>query len=127
MNRSRALVFVSIVMIFSSVPWADSASNAPLFERSRLPGVRRADVSLDVVKQDDGEGYAKRVVKWWPKKGVDLIEAPASEPRTWTIDPKTAKDKHAWPLSLQGKKQFRAHLLGFRGIGAKDSPYSYSL
>ena len=90
---------------------------APLFDRIKMRGKLRDDVSPDAIQQAPGEGYRLRVVKWWPKKGVDYIEAPKTEPRTWTIRPEStsAKDKGAakwWPLSLRGKKQFKAHLLG---------------
>ena len=108
------------------------AKKAPLFERIKLRGAVRDDVARDVIEQKPGEGYRLRVVKWWPKKGVDYIKEPKTEPRTWTIRPEsmTAKDKKAarwWPLSLRGKKQFKAHLLGFRGIGAINDPWGDDL
>ena len=64
--------------------------------------------------------------------GVDYIAEPKTEPRTWTIrpesmnakDPKTAK---WWPIALRGKKQFKAHLLGFRGLGAINDPWGPDL
>ena len=95
------------------------ATEAPLFERIKLRGALRDDVSRDVIEQAPGKGYQPRVVQWWPKKGVDYIEAPKSEPRTWTIRPEsmTAKDPKTarwWPLALRGKTQFKAHLLSFR-------------
>ena len=104
------------------------AKEAPLFERIKLRGALRDDVSRDVIKQKPGEGYQLRVVQWWPKKGVDYIEEPKGKPRTWTIRPgsMTAKDQKVarwWPLSLRGKTQFKAHLLGFRGIGAINDPW----
>ena len=104
------------------------AKEAPLFERIKLRGALRDDVSRDVIEQKPGEGYQPRVVQWWPKKGVDYIEEPKTEPRTWTIRPEsmTAKDTKMakwWPISLRGKKQFKAHLLSFRGIGAINDPW----
>jgi hypothetical protein len=58
-------------------------------------------------------------VDWWPKKGVDIIEKPKGEPRTWTISQKKpTKDAKWWPKALRGTKQLKAHLLGFRGLGA---------
>ena len=63
------------------------AKKAPLFERIKLRGALRDDVSRDVIKQAPGEGYQLRVVKWWPKKGVDYVEEPKGKPRTWTIRP----------------------------------------
>ncbi|MBT3296704.1 MAG: hypothetical protein HN383_15655, partial [Verrucomicrobia bacterium] len=63
------------------------AKKAPLFERIKLRGAVRDDVSRDVSEQTPGEGYQSRVVKWWPKQGVDFIEEPKGKPRTWTIRP----------------------------------------
>lgn len=108
------------------------AKEAPLFERIKMRGTLRDDVSRDVIEQEHGEGYQLRVVKWWPKKGVDYIEEPKTEPRTWTIRPEsmTAKDEKAakwWPLSLRGKTQFKAHLIGFRGLGAINDPWGDDL
>jgi len=100
------------------------AREAPLFERAKMRGRLRDDVLLDVVKQTPGDGYQLRVVDWWPKKGVDLIEAPKGEPRTWTIrEAKSEQGMKWWPRTLRGKKQFKAHLLGFRGIGAAQNPW----
>ncbi len=64
------------------------AKKAPLFERIKLRGAVRDDVSRDVIEQKPGEGYQSRVVKWWPKQGVDFIEEPKGKPRTWTSVPK---------------------------------------
>jgi hypothetical protein len=49
------------------------AKEAPLFERIKMRGTLRDDVSRDVIQQTPGEGYQPRVVQWWPKKGVDTI------------------------------------------------------
>ena len=108
------------------------SKKAPLFERIKLRGALRDDVSRDVIKQAPGEGYQPRVVEWWPKKGIDYIEEPKGKPRTWTIRPEsmTAKDPKTarwWPVSLRGKKEFKAHLLGFRGLGAINDPWGSDL
>ena len=124
------------------------ATEAPLFERIKLRGALRDDVSRDVIKQAPGEGYQLRVVQWWPKKGVDTIEEPRGKPRTWTIRPesmtaaamrvighlddtgrkvKDHKTVRWWPVSLRGKTQFKAHLLGFRGLGAINDPWGPDL
>ncbi|MDP6110506.1 MAG: hypothetical protein QGG53_01450, partial [Planctomycetota bacterium] len=105
------------------------ARKAPLFERIKLRGALRDDVSRDVIEQKPGAGYQLRVVKWWPKKGVDIIEEPKGEPRTWTIRPEsmTVEDRKTakwWPRALRGKTEFKAHLLGFRGIGAAQNPWN---
>ena len=114
------------------------AKEAPLFERIKLRGALRDDVSRDVIEQTPGEGYQPRVVQWWPKKGVDYIEEPKEAPRTWTIRPEsmTAREPGQsdyeapakwWPLSLRGKTQFKAHLIGFRGLGAINDPWGDDL
>jgi len=101
------------------------ARKAPLFERAKMRGRVLDEVSRDVIKQTPGDGYQLRVVEWWPKKGVDRIETPKGEPRTWTIRQKKSTEdaKKWWPRALRGKKQFKAHLLGFRGIGAAQDPW----
>ncbi len=88
----------------------------------RYPGRLRSDVGRDKVSQlnsKDLKAYNRRVVKWWPKRGVDftpLTDIPGAPLRTWT--PRVPSD------SLTGtmmdnfpKKPFRAHLVGFRGVG----------
>ena len=104
------------------------AREAPLFERAKMRGRVLDEVSRDVIKQTPGDGYQSRVVEWWPKKGVDIVEEPEGEPRTWTIRPEslTVEDRKTakwWPSALRGKTQFKAHLLGFRGIGAAQNPW----
>ena len=114
------------------------AKEAPLFERIKLRGALRDDVSRDVIEQKPGEGYQPRVVQWWPKKGVDYIEEP-KERASHLDDPSREHDgqgagsaRHEapekwWPLSLRGKTQFKAHLLGFRGLGAINDPWGDDL
>jgi hypothetical protein len=134
MNHSRLILLVALAGLVASGVTAGEidkidkklAREAPLFERAKMRGRLRDDVSLDVVKQTPGDGYQLRVVEWWPKKGVDLIAEPKGEPRTWTISqekPEQGKDARWWPETLRGKKQFKAHLLGFRGIGAAQNPW----
>ena len=135
MNYRQRIVMVTLVGLVAQGAIAGEskadkilAKKAPLFERIKLRGALRDDVSRDVIKQKPGEGYQHRVVQWWPKQGVDFIEEPKGKPRTWTIRPEsmTAKDSRTarwWPLALRGKTQFKAHLLSFRGIGAINDPW----
>ena len=67
------------------------AKEAPLFERIKLRGALRDDVSRDVIEQTPGEGHQLRVVEWWPKKGVDYIEPPKARPHTLTIRPESRR------------------------------------
>ena len=97
--------------------------------RDCFPGKLREDVSLDKVEQTpDADGRpGRRVVLWWPKRGVDVVDAPDNVPlRTWTI--RTADEEplvemgylSKWrDATLKGKKRFKAHLIGFRGVGSE--------
>jgi len=99
------------------------------FRNARFPGNLREDVGLDKVEQaPDAAGQpGRRVVRWWPKRGVDMVDVPEGVPlRTWTI--RTVEEEPLvemgylskwWDAALQGKKQFKAHLLGFRGVGSE--------
>ena len=65
------------------------AGDYDFFANIRYPATRRPDVALDKIEQKGGPdavGYKKRVVHWWPKQGVDVIDVPEGAPlRTWTI------------------------------------------
>ncbi|MCP4829576.1 MAG: hypothetical protein GY889_11960, partial [Proteobacteria bacterium] len=110
MNYKPLILMVPLVGLLAQGAIADEskideklAKEAPLFERAKMRGPLRDDVSLDVVKQTPGEGYQPRVVQWWPKKGVDLIAEPKGAPRTWTInqeEPEQGKDARWWPKTL---------------------------
>ena len=136
MNYRQLIVMVPLVGLFTSGVIAGEidetdeklAREAPLFERAKMRGRVLDEVSRDVIKQSPGDGYQLRTVDWWPKKGVDIVEEPKGEPRTWTIRPEsmTVEDRKTakwWPRALRGKTEFKAHLLGFRGIGAAQNPW----
>ena len=98
MNYRRLILMVSLLGLV--VPGAIAgetdidkklAKEAPLFERIKLRGALRDDVSRDVIEQTPGEGHQLRVVEWWPKKGVDYIEAPKARPHTLTIRPESRR------------------------------------
>jgi len=128
--RESAIILVALG--FAGAAYPDGYN---YFKNIQYPGTRRADVSLDRIAQEGGPnavGYNKRVVTWWPKKGVDIVDIPKGVPlRTWTIrtpemEPLVEAGVFAkwWPEDLRGKKQFKAYLLGFRGIGsAYDIPF----
>ena len=134
MNYRQLVLMVPLVGLVASGVIAEEideklAREAPLFERAKMRGRVLDEVSRDVIKQTPGDGYQSRTVDWWPKKGVDIVEEPKGEPRTWTIRPEsmTVEDRKTakwWPRALRGKKQFKAHLLGFRGIGAAQNPWN---
>ena len=115
-----------------------AAGDYDFFAGAIYPGAGlKPGVDIYKVKQTGGpraEGYQRRVVDWWPRKGVDIIEVKDAMPlRTWTIrerkmDPE-AVGKHLilgiealtrrtrWGRPLQ----FKARLIGFRGIGNRYS------
>ena len=105
---------------------ATVASGYDFFARARYPGpVRVEGVDLYKVKQQGGphaEGYQRRVVDWWPRRGVDLIEVEEGMPlRTWTfrqrIDMQVERDWLTRQLPADQPLKLKAHLVGFRGIG----------
>jgi len=106
-----------------------AAQEYDYFRNARFPGKLRKDVSLDKIQQSPATPgkLAKRVVLWWPKRGVDIVDPPQGSPlRTWTIrsvaeEPLVEMGYFAkwWPPTLRGKKSFKAHLLGFRGVGSE--------
>ena len=88
----------------------------------RYPGRLRSDVGRDKVTQKkakDLKGYHRRVVTWWPKRGVDftpLEDIPGAPLRTWT--PRVPKDSFTQSLPDNFPTEpFKAHLVNFRGVG----------
>ena len=93
------------------------------------------DTVLDLyeVKEpgDPGPGdYGRRVVEWWPRKGMDTVDvAPAMPLRTWTLrerewDPAAVGEHLILGIEALNRRvlwgrprQFKAHLVGFRGLG----------
>ena len=108
---------------------AAAAQEYDYFRNACFPGKPRDDVGLDKVEQAPAASGqpGRRVVRWWPKRGVDMVDVPQGVPlRTWTM--RTAEDEPLvamgylskwWDATLMGKKQFKAHLLGFRGVGSE--------
>ncbi len=89
---------------------------------ARYPGYRRSDVGVARVSQE-GDGdlktYHKRKVDWWPQRGVDVLplqDIPGAPSRTWTT--KTDIPANYYMETLP-RGQFKAHLVGFRGVGDK--------
>ena len=82
-------VCVLCLMLLVLAPSA-GAGQYDFFAGARYPGAGRAPgVDLYKVDQTGGPaaaGYQRRVVNWWPRKGVDIIEAKDGMPlRTWTM------------------------------------------
>ncbi|MFC1600849.1 DUF6055 domain-containing protein [Candidatus Sumerlaeota bacterium] len=110
-------------------PPAAAGADYDYFRNIQYPGERRPDVGSDKITQEGGadaaRAYNKRVVEWWPKQGVDVVDKPAGAiERVWTIradanEPLISSPlyRNWWPEEFRGKKQFKATLLGFRGLG----------
>jgi hypothetical protein len=116
-------------------PLAGSAAGEyDFFAGARYPGpVKKPGVDVYQAKQTGGphaEGYQRRVVDWWPRKGVDIIEVKEVMPlRTWTLreremDPAAVGvhlilgiEELTRRVAWKRPRQFKAHLIGFRGIG----------
>jgi hypothetical protein len=120
-------LFALLVVVLTGVSTV-AGQEYDYFRNACFPGILRNDVGLDKVEQspDAGGQPGRRVVQWWPKRGVDVVDVPTGVPlRTWTI--RTVEEEPLvemgylskwWDPTLQGKKQFQAHLLGFRGVGS---------
>lgn len=100
------------------------------YANTKYPGPNlRPDVELYKVEQagtDDPLAYERREVDWWPRKGVDIIEIREGMPeREWTfrraaVDTQTGEligPSDAALLAWGRPRTFKAHLIGFRGIG----------
>jgi len=113
---------------------AAAADDYDFFDRARYPGPgRKEGVDLYVVEQEGGPhavGYKRRVVRWWPRRGVDIIPVRAGMiERTWTlrdrkmdpsactVHPRLGMEELTRRLSSTQPRRFKAHLIGFRGIG----------
>jgi hypothetical protein len=83
MRRLIALLVCALVGSSSA-----TAQEYDYFRNACYPGNLRKDVGLDKVEQSPvAAGQpGRRVVQWWPKRGVDVVDVPKGVPlRTWTI------------------------------------------
>ncbi len=126
-NSQRCLAWMLILPMVLATAVAEYESRQDHKEYDfhydiRYPGRLRSDVGRDKVTQKNAEdlkGYHRRVVKWWPKRGVDftpLKDIPGAPLRTWT--PRLPKENMTGTvLDNFPKGPFEAHLVNFRGIG----------
>jgi hypothetical protein len=134
-----------LVLVIAATAFAYGATGADydFFDGARYPGAagRKPGVDLYRVEQEGGphdEGHRRRVVHWWPRKGVDIIEIKKGMPlRTWTFrdrqfDPKSATvhpikgvDELIRRLPVTQPRKIKAHLVGFRGIGNRAAAWSF--
>jgi len=124
-NHSSNFLVTNLIVYLLAQCVLPANAEYDYFRNAQLPGKRRVDVSLDKVQQEGSEvpaGYQRRVVEWWPKKGVDIVDVPEGVSlRTWTINPESLgssdpKKLRWWPLALRGERQFKAHLVAIRGV-----------
>ena len=124
-----------LTLAIAGALYANTASaQYDFFAGARYPGpTKKPGVGLYKVKQaggDHAEGYQRRTVNWWPRKGVDIIEVKKGMPlRTWTlrdrkldaevcrIDSEAGSEELFRRLQSTQPRTFEAHLVGFRGIG----------
>jgi len=64
------------------------AEELNFYKHLRYPSKLVPGVGMDKVEQEGGHdavGYKRRTVKWWPRKGQDIIDIPEGAPlRVWT-------------------------------------------
>ena len=123
----RACVVCSI---FLTVAGAAGAGEYDFFRLARYPegGKLRPEVELYEVTEPGGgpQEYGRRVVRWWPRRGVDIIAVEEGMiQREWTfqrcaVDARTGDltgPSDAEILAWGIPRTFKAHLIGFDGIG----------
>ncbi len=95
------------------------------YKGAQFPGKElREDVELRTVVREGGEPteYQRREVKFFPRKGVDDIPVvDGMIKREWTL---TDQGKASTPKAFLNGDKLTAHLVGFRGIGAKHNERS---
>ena len=115
---------LTILIAASLYACSASAEEYDFYKNLRFHSKLVPGVGLDKIEQaggPDAAGYQRRTVKWWPRKGQDIIDIPKGAPlRTWTRN-KGQKDKEALAGLAQNWTQsdsdtFKAHLVGLRGF-----------
>jgi len=132
----RLILTVALTVLASAGTAA--AEDYDFFDRVKYPGAGlKPGVEIYKVEQTGGprtESYQRRVVDWWPRKGVDIIEIKDAMPlRTWTVRQRKIEPDAVGEHLILGVEtltrrtrwgrpvKFKARLLGFRGIGNRYS------
>ncbi|MHC4199680.1 MAG: hypothetical protein ACYSU0_06780, partial [Planctomycetota bacterium] len=96
----------------------------PFFSRYQSPGMRTIKgVELRTVLEGSSaderpEDYNSRVVKFAPRKGVDIVDVDPRMPlREWSFTAEGFADNVIPAVFQSANRKLRAHLVGFRGIG----------
>ena len=103
---------------------SEESKTYPFFARNQSPGMRPLkDVELRTVLKgslagEKPEDYNTRVVKFAPRKGVDIVDIDRRMPlREWSFT-EGGFVKNVIPAVFQSEnRKLKAHLVGFRGIG----------
>ncbi len=134
MTRDAIMTYAVAAILAAVASLTATAEPYDFFANAIYPGAgRKPGVGLYKVKQaggDNPESYGRREVDWWPRKGVDIIELKDAMPlRTWTLreremDPSAAGEHLILGIEAINRRvawnwprRFKAHLVGFRGIG----------
>ena len=122
---------------------AAASGEYDFFSGARYPGGgKKPGVDLYKPKQEGGphaSGYQRRVVNWWPRRGVDIIKVKKGMLlRTWTlrdrkfdpaantVHPVAGVEELTKRLTAAQPRAFKAHLIGFRGLGNRyGNPFGY--
>jgi len=126
--RLALTVLVSLCVCATAV-----ADEYDYYKHLRYPTKLVPGVGLDKVEQEGGPnvtGYRRRTVRWWPRKGQDIVDIPQGAPlRTWTRN-KGQGDKE-FQAGLQRNwtasdpDTFDAHLIEFRAFGTSTPMNGY--
>ena len=77
-TRLMLAATLAVALCATALPAAAASDEYDFFARAKYPGPnKRLGVDLYKVKQQGGhyaEGYQRRDVTWWPRRGVDIIE-----------------------------------------------------
>lgn len=120
----------AVLLTLFTLAGAANAGDYDFFDLARYPEGGRLKPGVDLYEVTEPGGgpqeYARRVVRWWPRRGVDIIDVKEGMPeREWTfqranVDAKTGEvtgPSDAELLAWGMPRTFKAHLIGFDGIG----------
>ena len=114
-----------MVALLGLAPVGAIADEYEYYRGAQFPGKGlREGVELRTVLGEGGKPteYQRREVKFFPRKGVDEIAVvDGMIKREWTL---TEKGKASTPMGFLNGDKLSAHLIGFRGVGAKHNAQS---
>ena len=79
---------VTAIVAMGSLSGGATAAEHDYYKNLRYPPNLNPAIGRDTVDQQggaDAKGYQRRTVRWWPRKGHDIVDVPEAAPlRTWT-------------------------------------------